>query len=147
MTNKLKLSVTEAFYQLQNNCDFVEKSVKKELSIKGRANLLIFNFTALLSILNENSLTDKSLTEFVDILKSKISEDFQIDLEKTGDYIGNKMDIYNPLIVKFSNGDEIAHILVSEFYFEETEIELIFRLGLSLSYLTNMIVMIADMIY
>jgi len=142
-----KLSAVEAFNQLQANCDFVEKTVKKELSIKGRSNLLIFNFVALLSILNENSLNDSSLTGFVDILKSKIGENFQINLEETEHYIGNKLDIYSPLIVKYSNGDEIAHILISEFYFEEAEIEFTFRLGLSLSYLTNMIVMIADMIY
>jgi len=139
-----KLSAVEAFNQLQANCDFVEKTVKKELSIKGRSNLLIFNFVALLSILNENSLNDSSLTGFVDILKSKIGENFQINLEETEHYIGNKLDIYSPLIVKYSNGDEIAHILISEFYFEEAEIEFTFRLGLSLSYLTNMIVMIAD---
>lgn len=141
-----KLSVAEAFCQLQTNCDFVEKSVKKELSIKGRANLLIFNYTALLLILNEDSINNNYslLIEFVDIVKSKISNELGINLDEAGNYIGSKMDIYSPLLVNFANGDEIVLNLVSEFYFEEIEMEFIFRLGLSLSYLTNMIVMIAE---
>ena len=53
-----KLSASEVFNQLQANCDFVEKSVNIELHNKGRINLLIFNYTALLSILDEKSINN-----------------------------------------------------------------------------------------
>jgi hypothetical protein len=142
-----KLSAIEAFNQLQANCDFVEKSVKKELPKKGRVNLLIFNFTALLSILEDNFMDDHYdlFTEFIEITKFKISYELNVDLEVCGNYIGEKMDDYKPMIERLAHRDsKIANTLISEFYLTELDMEYVYRLGLSLSYLTNLIVKIAD---
>lgn len=145
----LKLSALEAYNELQANCNFFEQSVKKQLPQRGRVNLLIFNLSALLSILDENFDIGREdfFNEFIEIIKSNVGIDLNISTKESTNYIGKKMDDYNTLVEVLVDKDPIkAKILERDFYLTELEIEQSYRFRLTLAYLTNLFVKIADSI-
>lgn len=140
-----KLSASEVFNQLQANCDFVEKSVNIELHNKGRINLLIFNYTALLSILDEKSINNDLdfFHRLTNIIKSEVSIKLNINNEDSENYVFEKIDEYEPFIVKLSHREEIAFAVISDFFVGKIDIEHVMKFDLSLILLKKLIVIIS----